>query len=389
MTRLTVGVLVSLLLASSGACQSRRSPETLDPALRAELESHLAAHGKRPVGYVVGLFADHDVVLLGEIHRIQHDVRLVQALVRPLYEAGVRTLAIEFARREDQPLLDSLLAAPAWDEALARTIQFNQFVEWGFQEYVDIQHAAWELNRSLPADAPRFRILGLNDSPDWSPMQKPEDLDNGELKRQVWRGGGEQFWAKVVLDAVASGEKVLVYSGIHHAFTRYRQPVVVDGKFIRFDDALRMGNHVYNAIGERAALVVLHAPWCGPRGYDDEFVHPVDGVIDMLMFVRDEGPRTVAFDVDGPLASLPLGDCVYRYGYDDPRLADFCDGWIYTKPISLYEGVTPIPGWIHDANLERARAQTPNLRWRTYTVDQCNLSIARSADVPRRFRHLR
>jgi hypothetical protein len=384
-----VPVLTSLLFVSSAACQSRRSPEPLDPALRAELESYLVTHGKQTAPYVVGLFDSCDVVFLGEEHRIQHDVRLVQALLRPLYEAGVRTMAIEFARREDQARVDSLLAAPEWDEALARSIQFDQFVEWGFQEYVDLHRAAWELNHSLPAGAPPFRILALNDSPDWSPVKTQEDLASGEVMRQVWRGEGEHLWAMVILDAVAAGEKVLVYSGLHHAFTRYRQPVVMDGKFVRFDETLRMGNHVYNALGERTAMVVLHAPWRGPKGYNDEFVHPADGVIDMLMFVRKEGPYPMAFDVAGPLASLRVRDCVYRHGYDDFRLGDFCDGWIYTKPISLYEGVTPIPGWINASNLERARVQTMNVRWRDYTVEQCNFSVARSADVPRRFRHLR
>jgi hypothetical protein len=389
MMRFPAVVLAFLLLSAASGCQSRRSPHPPDPALRAALQAQLDAHGQPPVPYVVGLFADHDVVLIGEVHRVQHDVRFVQALVRPLYDAGVRTMAIEFARREDQPLIDSLLAAPSWDEALARAIQFNQFVEWGFREYVDIHRAAWQLNRSLPPGAPRFRILGVNDSPDWSLVETPADLDDAEIMRQVWRGGGEQHWARVVLDAVGRGEKVLVYSGLHHAFTRYRQPIVQDGRFIRFDDALRMGNHIHDAIGDRAALVVLHAPFAGPKGYDDRPVHPAGGAIDMLMFTRAEGPHTFAFDVAGPFASLPLSGSLYAHGYEDARLGDLCDGWVYTKPISLYEGVAVIPDWITDDNLERARVNTPNLRWRTATVEDCQVSMEYSADVAHRFRRLR
>ena len=104
---------LSLVLALAG-CESRTSPPRLEPALQATLAAWLADHGQTPTDYVVGLFAGHDVVFLGELHRVKHDVLLVQSLFRPLYQAGVRTFAMEFARREDQSRIDSLLAAPEW-----------------------------------------------------------------------------------------------------------------------------------------------------------------------------------------------------------------------------------------------------------------------------------
>jgi hypothetical protein len=64
---------------------------------------------------VRGLFADHDVVLLGEQHRIKHDAPFVQELLPRLAEAGVNILATEFARRED----------------LAREVLLRQLVPWG------------------------------------------------------------------------------------------------------------------------------------------------------------------------------------------------------------------------------------------------------------------
>jgi len=163
---------------------------------------------------------------------------------------------------EDQDRIDSLLAAPEWNEEEARAIVFDQNVEWGYREYVDLFRADWELNRELDPGAPRFRLLGVNDSPDWSQVRDREDREDAAIMARVWRGGGEEHWAEAILDAVGAGRKVLVYSGIHHAFTGYRQPVVLDGEFVRFDDT-RMANHVYRAIGRRAATVFLHAPWVG------------------------------------------------------------------------------------------------------------------------------
>lgn len=370
-------------------CGATVDPPPLNPQTRAVLGTWLEENGQDPGDYVVGLFADHDVVLLGEHHRVKHDPLLVQSLLEPMYRAGVRTLATEFGRREDQPRIDALISAPNWDEEQARSIVFDQIVTWGYQEYVDVYRAAWALNRRLPPAAAGFRVLGVNDSPDWSVVRSADDRDDPEVMSRVWRGGGEREWARVVLEAVSAGEKVLVYCGAHHAFSAYRQPVVVDHVFHRFDDD-RMGKYLSGALGARVATVFLHAPWNGGGGYDDRFVHPIAGAIDALMLTRVGGSHPVGFDIAGsPFGELTCVDCVYGHGYDDFRLANFCDGWIYTKPLSEYEGVTPIKDWIHEGNLETARRQIPNPRMRGFSAAQFNAIIAREADARRLWRHLR
>lgn len=389
--RVTTGlVLIGLVLlpgCSTGDSEPIAPPEA-DSALLAKLEAWLEVEGTTPESYVTGLFADHDVVFLGEQHRVKHDALLVQSLIEPLYETGVRVLATEFGRREDQPLIDSLLSAPEWNEALAREIVFRQFVWWGYREYVDIYRSAWMVNHGLPEGAPRFRILGLNDSPDWSFVTTSGDRDDPEIMKQVWRGGGEEHWADVILTAVRAGEKVAVHCGIHHAFTEYRQPIVVGGEFRRFDSSPRCGNHVFAALGKRAVTVFLHAPWNGRHGYDSAMLHPADGIIDALMFAI--GPRPVGFDIDvGPFGELRVSDAVYRNGYDGFTLADFCDGWIYTRAISEYDGVTPIPDWVSDANLERAREQCGNPSFREAPAEEFNKGISRDAEIRRRWGHLR
>ncbi len=387
-TKTAVGVALALgvLGIAAGVVSATRieAPPALAPELQTELTDWLLENGREPAAYVAGRFDDHDVVFLGEMHRIAHDVRFVQSLLEPLYGRGVRVLATEFGRREDQADIDALLAAPEWDEALAREITFRQFVWWGFREYIDVYRAAWRLNRGLPDGAPPFRIIGVNDSPDWSFIETQADRDRSEVKRKVWRGGSEKLWAQAILDVVADGEQVLVHCGLHHAFTAYRQPIVIDGAFSHFDRDPRCGNHVRDALGERTATLFLHSPWSGAGGYGDRMRHPADGIIDALMLAM--GPRPVGFDLSaGPFGELRIVDAVYRHGYDDFKLADLCDGWIYTKPISRYEGVTPIPGWINEANLEHARAQSPNPAYRDATCETFNLAIARDAAMAQRW----
>jgi len=71
------------------------------------------------------------------------------------------------------------------------------------------------------------------------------------------------------------------HCGIQHAFTEYRQPIVIDGEFSHFDRSLRCGNHVFAELNKRAVTVFLHAPWNGQGGYDSRMRHPAGGVIDM------------------------------------------------------------------------------------------------------------
>ncbi len=381
-------VLAGLIALAANTGCGPADPAPLDAERQEALASWLDAQGREPNDYVVGLFEERDVVFLGEKHRIRHDVLFVQSLLAPLHAAGVRTLATEFARHEDQPLIDSLLTAPAWDEGLAREIVFRQHIWWGYREYVDIFRKAWALNRSLPEGAPPCRILGVNVSPDWSFIKTQTDRDDPAVKRRVWRGGTEQDWAEVILDAVGAGEKVLVHSGLHHAFTRYRQPIVVGGEFKNFDGSLRCGNHVFAELGERAMTVCLHAPWNGPEDYGAELCHPAGGVIDALMLAI--GPRAVGFDLaGGPFGEIRVTDAVYMHGYEDFKLADLCDGWIYTQPISEYEGVAPIPDWFHAGNLERAQAQSPNPRYRDASVERMYRNLLGAADIPGRFGSLR
>ena len=388
--RLVLAAATLFASLAFGVESERVNPVAPDPQFQSELETWLAEHGKKPEDFVVGLFANHDVVFLGEWHRIKQDPELIQSLLAPLYAAGVTTLATEFARREDQALIDSVITGTEWREDLARRITFNQSVTWGYQEYVDIYRAGWAVNRGRAVGTPPFRVLAINDSPDWSLVKKPEDLEDYKVRRKVRRGGGEKRWARVILNETKAGRKVLVYSGYHHAFTEYRQPKVAGGQFVGFDESPRAGNYVFKAIGKRAVTVFLHAPWPGQGGYSDEDVHPADGALDAFMLNRKDGPYAVGFSLsDSPFGRLPVRNSVWRHGYGDEFTpARFADGWIYTRPISEYEGVTPIADWINESNVETARQQVPNPELRALSIENFNAVIASVADIPRRLSNL-
>ncbi|TKJ42413.1 hypothetical protein CEE37_01650 [candidate division LCP-89 bacterium B3_LCP] len=377
-------VIAILLL---GCSTGEKLPEVA-PELMANLSGYLKDQQQTPEEYILNKFEQHDVIFIGEYHRIKQNVELISRLIPILHQNGIYYLCTEFARREDQHLIDSLLTSPEYDEALARLITFNQYVFWGFQEYCDIYKSAWELNHNLPEESRKFRILGVNDSPDWSYVKTPRDRDKHEVMKKVWQGGGEHLWAKVILDEViANGERTLVYSGIHHAFSEYKQPIVSgDGKFIRFE-VTRMGNHVFSEVGKRAITIYLHALWPSADGYGAKSVYTADGVIDAVMAQSSEEHYPVGFDVRGtPFGKLPGQNSLYHHGYDDFTLEMFCDGYIFQVPFAQYQGVTPIDGFIDDGNIETARLQAPNPKYRDKDPEHFMKSMARTADMERRFK---
>ncbi len=338
----------------------------LNPQLENALTAYLQTHFRTPEEYVIDKFRNHDVVFLGEMHRARHDPELVQRLIPLLYRHGIYNLGMEFACHRDQPLIDSLLNAPEYDPKAVNRVLFNFLVTWSYREYADIFKAAWQLNRSLPDSARRFRIVGLNSFTDWSYVNKPEDLKNPAIHAKVFpEGNGDEVMARTVLrEIVAQNEKALIYCGLHHAFTRYHQPIINE-RTKRFSTFLknRMGNIVYRAIGDRAFTISLHQPWISAQGWSAPEVYAADGVIDALMHRLGAKFYPVGFDTRGtPFGKLTGKTSLYHYGYENFTLADFCDGYIFIKPLSQYQSVHHIHGFINAANVELARRRLSNLQ---------------------------
>jgi hypothetical protein len=381
-----VGFALAIHLGWASAVDKMPLPQ-LDADRVQRLKQHLEENALAPHDYIVGKFEDHDVVVIGEMHRVKHQVQFIHELIPELYRSGVYILATEFARREDQWLVDSLLALPEYDEMLARDITFRQHVHWGYQEYVDIYKTAWELNNRLPGGSPRFRILALNDSPKWELFKTQADVNNDQVRKQAWEGCGEDLWARVVLDEVAQGEKVLVYCGINHGFTSFQQPVVdAEGQFLRFWDQ-RAGNFLFEALGKRVITVYLHAPW--PKTNGRGRTYPADGGIDAVMRLLGSEHYPAGFDVAGtPFGELTGATSSYSAGYDPFGLGLFCDGYVFIKPLSSHEGTSAIRDFVNEGNVARARAWSPNPKFRDASPDAFYLSAVRDGNIAYYYRKL-
>jgi hypothetical protein len=271
-----------------------------------------------PTDYVLARLAHRPVVILGEGHWIRHDAELVAELTPELARRRI-TLAMETLRASDQAAIDRLLAAPEWDERSALALQ--RTAAWPYREYLEILRAAWSAGRA--AGEP-LRIVALGPDGDW--RERGLDYD--------------AFMAERVLAEVEAKRRVLVYCGIHHAFTRYHQPELDLAGFARsFMD--RMGNILRRRLGERVFLITLHRPiWCGREPWS--YCLPLDGAIDCL---AAPAGRALGFDVAGTeLGARRIDPAVYyARGYATLRLDEMTDGYIWFEPIEAYRDVTVIP----------------------------------------------
>ncbi len=390
--RWTLFIFAVLALASGTTVKAQEAAPAkvplpvLDARLQGELEAYLRKSFLSPEDYILSKFRDHEIVFVGEFHRIQHDPLLIQHLIPLLYKAGIYDLGIEFGINRDQARVDKLITAPVYDEQEAREILFDWSTFWGFKEYEDIYRAAWEVNHALPAGAPRFRVVNLNCVTDWSFIKTDADQKDREVMKKVWpEGDADPFMAGVILrEFVEKGRKALIYSGIHHAFTGYKQPVYDQGKFARFVEG-RMGNRVKDRLGDKVFTVYLHAPWMD-KTYEKQ-IYAAGGVIDDFFAGRPD-LRPVGFDLAGsPFGELAGPGSIYEEGYNPFKLKLYADGYIFTKPLSQYQGVTVDEKFVTAANFKRAVEQiaNPEYKSRVTSVAMYLEGIKGDANIPRRF----
>ena len=199
------------------------------------------------------LFAKRSVVLLGESHMIKENLDFVAELIPWLHSIGVYRLAVEFGAEEFQSRVDALITADTYDEVEARNILFGYNTGWPYVEYHALYRAAWELNRTLPQDAPRFRIINASYVFDWAHW-------NGErtaatMNAVFHRGYINDFRADRIVEEVEAGHRVLGLFGAFHALKGDELPFEIE-----WLDHPRpaLGQILSDRLARRVASIGLH-----------------------------------------------------------------------------------------------------------------------------------
>jgi len=206
----------------------------------------------------------------------------------------------------------------------------------------------------------RFLQLGSDYCPRKLYSSDPQ-IRKAEFKRYYYDKKMAEIVEREVLN---KGKKALWYSGLHHAFTKYRQPKAF---FVRrTGERRRGGNYLYDQYPDRVYLIVLHMPFLhrwgmlgevfpSLRKYFWKFYYPFGGVIDK---VYDANPKPFAFDAhDSPFGELKDNYSYYSLDYiGGIKLKDFCDGYIVVCSFDEAEPVNPIKQWVTtDAEMEEIK----------------------------------
>ncbi len=299
--------------------------------------------GENPAKYVVSKFRKYDYVFIGEYHRNKQDVDFVASLIPLLYKNGVKNMAYEFYEYANQAKIDSLLTAEEWnDEKINHTLSKGYGVCWGYTEYIRLIKKIWEFNKTLKDDQPKFRIVMM--LYEYAPCKKGLEMFGGV--------DPDKFMADVVeKEIISKGEKVLIYCGMHHAFTTYHQPQY-DFKNKKLYGLLnkRLGNIIYAQYPEKTFTIFMHSPWTSEAGEEEQSVRPANGTIDSAMEILKHRPT--GFDVKNTLAgTLKSTDSYYSIGHKDFKLSDFCDGYIYLTPYKNVQFVTVHQSFYDEYNI--------------------------------------
>jgi len=366
---------LSILIIGCNTTQKNNSAES-------DLADYLKSNWQTPEEYVINKFESHDYVFIGEYHRIKHDVDLILKLIPMLQENGINNLAIEFGNYEDQYLVDSLLNLPFFDRNLAKQIMFSNSPFWGYAEYIDIYRVAWEVNHAKNLDRKnRFRVVNLGAV--YDPCKE------GGAWRDI---DPDIFMADVIFkEIINKNEKALIYSGSHHAFTKYHQPLYDFGKdtLVGFNKT-KMGNVIYDSLKTKVFNIYLHAAWVSDKGWDENSVLPVNGVIDSIMTIFNNKP--IGFDViNTPFGKLTCNNSYYAFGYPNFTLDKYCDGYIFQNTFANYKPITMEDNFITEKNLPVAKKKLECIGVEKEFIDSLtveNANVLMFEDIRNHFNHL-
>ena len=341
-----------LLLTVLAACTPGGDPAeepTYDSALTPYV-AFLSQPHAAPVDYILGLFDDHDLVIVCErfhgettqwdlLFDLVGDARFTSRVGHVFTELGVSNL---------QPALDELMGTPALEDrelnrrllAIYRDLSFHTI--WAKSNFFDFLSRVYRLNQGLE---PEKRVaIHFSDVPfEWQGMTAER-----YAAFQATLGERDQVMARQVSDGFRALElsddprkKALVVMNFRHAFNDF-----IDGSGKRTDN---VGRYLFEAFPGRLANVMLNSVALLPGTTDAGAVAAPaqEGRWDAAFAVVGE-PET-GFD----LAGSPFGDddFDYHFRYSGITYADVFDGFIFYKPLREHRHHYTVPGIFDDAFL--------------------------------------
>jgi hypothetical protein len=323
--------------------------------------SFLRAEGQDPQAYVLKAVAEHQLVIIGEVHHRPRywafNASLLQAAEFPRH-VGVIYLELP---RVDQALVDQFLSRPQLDPEPVIAMLRDMLGEgWPDQPTLDFFITVWRVNRGLPPQQ-KLRIVLVDPRPvgpnvaDYAVMVLQEKFRNQRMANAILRD------LRAHRDDHRHG---LLIVGMLHALlniTGYEgSPVVTTGSRLRE----KLGADAVFAIHQHRPVRFWGA---------DRLQRPALGLFDSAFAALD--CRPMAFPLDhGPFGQVPLDAFLDRWVLTTNRYGDAFSAYLYLGPLETELFSPMIPGFYTD---EFVRELDRRHRARS------GKGLAKDADLPR------
>jgi hypothetical protein len=305
---------------------------------------------------------------LGEQHEIHENCKLVSELVEPVYRrSGVRILGMEVLKQKRSAEINELLTAKLYNEQRIVQIFREDYLYWGFRDYMDILRSVWMLNHSFAEGQERLRVIGL--TPDinvynvmcGSLLQKLPELPRLlEIE--------ESYATPIVAEVLEKNQKALIFVGYAHTFASYRQASIVEGKMRGEFTRKRMGRILSERYGNRVFQISLHVRQDQVETYTAKPETPV--VLFLEKLFAENGSAPIGFDIlNSPFALLRDTISDYFRFQKYVTFEDIAQGYILLKPIDQLSCVEWVPGFIDNSNFQQLR--TYALQRRLIAENEC------------------
>ncbi len=362
MRKLPALIGTAALVALVGACAPGTRPRTVAETSRGEAAPEIAPYVEflrsgtaDPVDYVLGLFEDHDLVLLCErAHPEATQYELIRKIVQdPRFTARVHLLFTELGGRNLQGDLDRLLATPGLSpDAVGRRLvpiyrQLTFHPLWPNRNFFELLRSVYALDQGLAPER-RIRVVFSDVAFDWQGMTR----ERYDAFRETLPGRDREMAESIIetFRGLGGGRpgavKALVIMNYRHAFDDFT-----------FDDGHKgknVGRYLFEAFPGRVANVMLNSMAILPGSTDQEVrFEPVQkGRWDAAF--RAAGVTEAGFDFHGsPFGRDPFD--YFPFGTETVHYEDVFTGFVFYRPLAEHRFVTGIPGLVDEAFVPELR----------------------------------
>lgn len=324
-------------LRNSETVKDRVEVNSLDDRALDEISTWLDGNWQDPAPYLVHFAAQHRVTIVGEVHGKKPFLEFLNRSIPELYHtAGVRVIALECCRRDQDALLRKLVTADEFDEALLLNIaRGHPWHAWGYEEHWRVLESVWKLNQSLPHTSKPMHVVGIFPSIDLISFRM---LKEGHVLRLFRLLDDlpllfmhDAFYARCVeRQAFDLQRRTLVWVGASHAIQcQSSQKTRNDQSRCHF----RMGAMLCGRYGRQVGSVFLH---------NDYKFKNIAGLLERCSVVQET--KQIGFTItDSPLGLVC--DNAWpetKYGRVELPLKAFFTGYIVVAPL---EEVVPCAWW--------------------------------------------